>query len=205
MALITETYASPTFTATTVAALVAELNAAFPDLATFLATLKNTANSMNDANVVSDAGIQLSKIANGTLITAHASRHASGGADPLGAGSVSGAMIQPRSINASHIGIGAVLAEHLGFDSLMSDLMYIDAAPLTASDGATISKPDGYEYFTVIVQGYSCASTPSDAGANQVIFYVSGGGDTYTVTAKTISEDGDTKTGSIYYVRLAWN
>ena len=177
----------------------AELNA-------FLLELKNIINNLDDLNIPAGGElIDLTKIANGSLITSHASRHSVGGADPLKAASISGAMIQHRSINGGHLQPGCIQIEHLGFTDSISDLLYFDPAPLTALDGESIDLPAGYTYFRPIILGWAVDSNAADAGMNLINISLTPGVDTYTVSVYATAEDAGAQVpGEIYYLRIAW-
>lgn len=140
------------------------------DLATVINavnTLIPFINSLDNSNLSASAAIAASKLENGSLLTAHGSRHAVGGADVLPKSSISGAMIQPRCINSEHIGLGAILASHLAPGALISAL-YIDSAPIDYNDTDVPAAPDGYEDANTICLicgiDFTSSGTPSDAG-----------------------------------------
>lgn len=177
------------------------------ELQTQLLAIKNTGNNIDDTNIP-DGGtpIDMDKIANGGLLEYHASRHASGGQDPLKPSSINGAMLQPRCINGSHLQKGCILTQHLGYADSIEGLIYLDDTVLTATDGATISAPSGYTDFRVLVLGFDVNSGAADAGICNVTVGVTAGAGVYTVACYAAKEDapGGHITGSIYYIRMAW-
>lgn len=197
MSLFTRTY---TPTDLTTEEGKAELNA-------HLLEIKNVLNHLDDLNFPAGGEpIDPSKIADGSMLTAHASRHAVGGADSLKASSVCGAMIQPRAINGGHLQLGSILAEHLAFADSIASLIYIDENELTAQNGDTITGPVGYTNFRVLLLGFSVSSSAEDKGIRQVVISMARGVDSYAVTCYAVSEDESSQVdGEVYYVRLAWN
>lgn len=173
-----------------------------PELTAFLNRVKSCLNNLDDANMVASAGINSSKVEDGELITAHASRHAHGGLDPLAASSVNGAMIQPRCVNGSHIGIGAILAEHLGFTDSASGLLYLDTSDQEAGDGDVISDVSGYTTTVPILMGYEVRSN-----SGKHLWYINVGfarvSNGWQVTAEC-QTDSDSGTVAVHYRRLAW-
>jgi hypothetical protein len=204
MPLFTLTYTAPTDVDDEGNVVWTESNK--EELSAFLLELKNIVNNLDDLNFPSGGEeIDLSKIANGSLITSHASRHSVGGADPLKASSVCGSMIQMRSINGGHIQPGCIQLEHLGFSDSIADLFYFDPAPLTALDGETIDLPSGYTEFRPIILGYSLESGAGDAGMNLAIVQLTPGVDSYTVSCYATAEDAGAQVpGEVYYIRIAW-
>ena len=120
-------------------------------LENYLAKVRTYLNSIDSMNIAENAGIPLTAIANGTLITAHASRHGAGGADPLPSSSISSSMIIPRAVQAHHLGIGSVMAEHFAKGTL-AEVLYRDPSPQTYNDGDVIDPPTGYETDKMQVQ-----------------------------------------------------
>lgn len=110
----------------------------------YLALMRAIINGLDNDNVRVSAGIESAKIQNGAMFTAHATRHSAGGADSLGKSAISGYMIQPRSIASHHLGVEAVLGEHLSPGAITSG-SYRDTAPVTYANGDVINAPTGYE------------------------------------------------------------
>jgi len=135
-------------------------------------------NSMDNSQVSASAAIAATKIENGALLTAHSSRHAVGGADPLPKSSVSGAMLQPRCINSEHIGMGAILASHLASGAVL-DSIAIDAAPIDYDDGDVPAAPTGYEDANTVMLitgiNFEGAGIPNDTGTRDMIVFCNTG------------------------------
>lgn len=180
-----------------------------PTLTEYLALLRQVVNNLDNDNVRPSAGIESSKIQNGTMFTAHASRHMAGGSDPLGKSSISGYMIQPRVIASHHIGVEAVQGDHLSPGAVTAN-SYRDTGVVEYDDGDVLDAPDGYENskMDVMLCGFYIPPNVDDNTPQMPIHVKIVPGEAVVCRAKAVDDDLNRAQtdalGKVYVIRRCW-
>lgn len=175
----------------------------------YLALMRAIINGLDNDNVRVSAGIESAKIQNGAMFTAHAARHSAGGADSLGKSAISGYMIQPRSIASHHLGVEAVLGEHIAPGALTA-AAYRDTAPVSYAHGAVINAPTGYENskMDLMLVGFQLDPNVSDNTPQMPIKVYVAPGEAVVCTCKAIDSNLDElqvdATGNVWVIRRCW-
>lgn len=171
-----------------------------PALTQFLQRVVEVLNGLDDDNFA--AGTTITKASAPT--TAHASQHAMTGMDPLPKDSIGPGQLAPRSVGSIHLGIGAVLKEHMGYSGTITGEFYVDEAVLTVPHNSTISSVDGYTKMVPLLLGWKNDTGPTTNNIYKQYYYMFKDGASWKARAEQWTDNGGYYTGELYVVRMAW-
>lgn len=165
--------------------------------------LVNAINNITDDNINPEAGINPSKIGFSVDMEEHATRHITGGADPLPSNSVSGSVLLARSITRDKIGLRAIGSQELD-PSAITGLLAFDTSPITYSHGETIPYIDGVPHDNqyAILVGFNVSSSAGDSAMSNITVKVQVG--QAVICTSTTEDSGTVTNGTVDVIRVGF-